>query len=125
MAARAGRRAGGRQTSLHMPFSQEGFGLSLSYAAGGNLDEERVRCAARMRQGGSTRWILVQLDNQPSCVVKSIHIITPGTITEADLARGRAHLDEQVATKAAERKIGRNERCPCGSGRKYKFCHGR
>ena len=24
-----------------------------------------------------------------------------------------------------ERKIGRNETCPCGSGRKYKNCHGR
>jgi hypothetical protein len=22
------------------------------------------------------------------------------------------------------RKVGRNERCPCGSGRKYKHCHG-
>jgi preprotein translocase subunit SecA len=24
-----------------------------------------------------------------------------------------------------ERKIGRNEPCPCGSGKKYKQCHGR
>jgi preprotein translocase subunit SecA len=24
-----------------------------------------------------------------------------------------------------ERKVGRNEACPCGSGRKYKHCHGR
>src|SRR5690606_7334004 len=24
-----------------------------------------------------------------------------------------------------ERKVGRNEPCPCGSGRKYKQCHGR
>src|SRR5699024_7800265 len=24
-----------------------------------------------------------------------------------------------------ERKIGRNELCPCGSGKKYKHCHGR
>lgn len=24
----------------------------------------------------------------------------------------------------AERKVGRNEPCPCGSGRKYKHCHG-
>jgi hypothetical protein len=23
------------------------------------------------------------------------------------------------------RKVGRNEPCPCGSGRKYKYCHGR
>lgn len=22
-------------------------------------------------------------------------------------------------------KVGRNQRCPCGSGRKYKMCHGR
>ncbi|MCA0136611.1 SEC-C metal-binding domain-containing protein [Pseudosulfitobacter pseudonitzschiae] len=22
-------------------------------------------------------------------------------------------------------KIGRNERCPCGSGKKFKKCHGR
>ena len=22
------------------------------------------------------------------------------------------------------RKIGRNEKCPCGSGKKYKRCHG-
>jgi preprotein translocase subunit SecA len=24
----------------------------------------------------------------------------------------------------AERKVGRNEPCPCGSGKKYKSCHG-
>ncbi|MEO7558012.1 MAG: SEC-C metal-binding domain-containing protein, partial [Gammaproteobacteria bacterium] len=24
-----------------------------------------------------------------------------------------------------ERKIGRNEMCPCGSGKKYKHCHGK
>jgi preprotein translocase subunit SecA len=24
-----------------------------------------------------------------------------------------------------EKKIGRNEPCPCGSGKKYKNCHGR
>jgi hypothetical protein len=23
------------------------------------------------------------------------------------------------------KKIGRNDRCPCGSGKKYKFCHGK
>jgi preprotein translocase subunit SecA len=24
-----------------------------------------------------------------------------------------------------EKKVGRNEPCPCGSGKKYKQCHGR
>ena len=118
-----GRRAAGGQPSFHMPFPQQGFGLSLSYASDANLNEERVRCAARMQQGRSKRWLLVQLGNQRSCVVKSIHIITPATLTEEELARGRAHIDEQAVTRAAERKIGRNDRCPCGSGKKYKVCH--
>jgi len=26
--------------------------------------------------------------------------------------------------KSADEKVGRNEPCPCGSGRKYKHCHG-
>ena len=29
-----------------------------------------------------------------------------------------------VVARATGRKIGRNERCPCGSGLKYKHCHG-
>ena len=24
----------------------------------------------------------------------------------------------------SEKKVGRNERCPCGSGKKFKHCHG-
>jgi preprotein translocase subunit SecA len=24
-----------------------------------------------------------------------------------------------------EKKVGRNDPCPCGSGKKYKKCHGR
>jgi preprotein translocase subunit SecA len=24
-----------------------------------------------------------------------------------------------------EKKVGRNEPCPCGSGKKYKHCHGK
>lgn len=37
---------------------------------------------------------------------------------------GGAPLTKQEPIKAAP-KIGRNEPCPCGSGKKYKNCHGR
>ena len=30
----------------------------------------------------------------------------------------------QTATKVKTSKIGRNSICPCGSGKKYKRCHG-
>ncbi len=40
----------------------------------------------------------------------------------------QAAEDDQEASKPfvrADRKIGRNEPCPCGSGKKYKQCHGK
>ncbi|MBI6138678.1 preprotein translocase subunit SecA [Serratia plymuthica] len=33
--------------------------------------------------------------------------------------------EEPNAPASAERKVGRNDLCPCGSGKKYKQCHGR
>ena len=35
--------------------------------------------------------------------------------------------DDTVAPKQrkVEKKVGRNDPCPCGSGKKYKYCHGR
>ncbi len=32
--------------------------------------------------------------------------------------------DEHVQPVRVEKKVGRNEPCPCGSGKKYKHCHG-
>ena len=34
-------------------------------------------------------------------------------------------LDQKKSHTVHVLKIGRNEPCPCGSGKKYKFCHGK
>ncbi len=40
-------------------------------------------------------------------------------------AAGPVTGPEQLAPVVREgRKVGRNEPCPCGSGKKYKHCHG-
>jgi len=31
---------------------------------------------------------------------------------------------EEIEEKKLEKKVGRNEKCPCGSGKKFKHCHG-
>ncbi|WP_025901242.1 preprotein translocase subunit SecA [Tatumella sp. UCD-D_suzukii] len=42
-----------------------------------------------------------------------------------------SHVDSEteaaaeLAAQGGERKVGRNDPCPCGSGKKYKQCHGR
>ncbi|HMQ07026.1 MAG TPA: preprotein translocase subunit SecA [Saprospiraceae bacterium] len=60
---------------------------------------------------------------------------------KTDLTKVKTSREEQAMRSAAEgvssspqkaetfvrmeRKIGRNEPCPCGSGKKYKYCHGK
>ena len=43
----------------------------------------------------------------------------PEDITDLEI------LLNPLKTKIAEKKVGRNEPCPCGSGKKYKKCCGK
>ena len=47
--------------------------------------------------------------------------------TDAMDAASRQRTSEPVKTQPVhvEKKVGRNDPCPCGSGKKYKNCHGR
>jgi preprotein translocase subunit SecA len=39
-------------------------------------------------------------------------------------AEAEAEAGSAAPFVRGERKVGRNEPCPCGSGRKFKHCHG-
>jgi preprotein translocase subunit SecA len=41
-----------------------------------------------------------------------------GTVTN------RGDIEQKQTPVTAEEKVGRNDPCPCGSGKKYKKCHG-
>jgi len=43
----------------------------------------------------------------------------------AEPAAPRAATRQQAAAPAGGPKVGRNDPCPCGSGKKYKQCHGK
>jgi len=49
-------------------------------------------------------------------------------LSAADFSSAYAATETVVARDAANPaswgKVGRNEACPCGSGKKYKHCHG-
>lgn len=44
--------------------------------------------------------------------------------TAAETAHAPAHQSIHAKSRPFGRKVGRNESCPCGSGKKYKRCHG-
>ena len=48
-----------------------------------------------------------------------------GTQRAGSTPAGAANGDFAPASGPGSGKVGRNQACPCGSGKKYKFCHGK
>jgi preprotein translocase subunit SecA len=102
----------------------EGMSTSLREAVTSQLMRVEVRTAPP--------------EEQASLPYMEAHKIDPST-GEDELALARAGAETLMrhgitAAAAVERnpndptswgKVGRNEACPCGSGKKYKHCHGR
>jgi hypothetical protein len=55
-----------------------------------------------------------------SLIMKPIQVV----IEAFDAALSGRRPGERQGTIAADPKVGRNDPCPCGSGKKYKKCHG-
>jgi preprotein translocase subunit SecA len=74
--------------------------------------EERERQARLQRQMQTLHAAPPAIGGQPGA--------EPGAGEDAEA--GRAAPAAPFVRE--ERKVGRNEPCPCGSGKKYKHCHG-
>jgi preprotein translocase subunit SecA len=46
------------------------------------------------------------------------------TVSTAVTARPAPAAVHPVTVQRSVAKVGRNDPCPCGSGKKYKYCHG-
>jgi len=57
---------------------------------------------------------------RPMPVTLSRDLVMAGT-SRASHSNDRANID----TAKKVQKVGRNDPCPCGSGKKYKYCCGR
>ena len=60
------------------------------------------------------------LSNQNQRVLKTLFGIELVNQNQNNDKVKKSHQPNRIITK----KIGRNDACPCGSGKKYKVCHG-
>ncbi len=51
-------------------------------------------------------------------------VLSTPTISPSQLQHQDTHQDSVVSVISGQDKVGRNDPCPCGSGKKYKKCHG-
>ena len=74
----------------------------------GMADEESIRSREQIDRDVPLADLDEAIDELVGCVLETAEIVKPN----------------KPSTRAAP-KIGRNDPCHCGSGRKYKLCHGR
>ncbi|MBB5053220.1 preprotein translocase subunit SecA [Afipia massiliensis] len=95
-----------------------------------NLFESLI---AHLREAVTAQLVRVEIvppDEQPELPQMEVHKLNPNT-GEDDMAFAQAALAPIPAAQrdpqnpATWGKIGRNEDCPCGSGKKFKHCHGK
>jgi len=90
---------------------------------------------AHLREAVTAQLMRVEIvppeEQQPVLPAMETHKLNPDT-GEDEMAFASASLVPQAAAAyrdpnnpASWGKVGRNEDCPCESGKKYKHCHGR
>ena len=91
---------------------------------------------SNMREATTAQLMRVEIvppEQQPELPPMEAHKLDPNT-GEDEMAYANAALAAPGVVPAAQRdpnnpetwgKVGRNEDCPCGSGKKFKHCHGR
>jgi len=71
------------------------------------------------------RKLLAALQLQHAEAASALTAAPPADEAERDVAAdAEGSASVQAPQVRGERKVGRNEPCPCGSGKKYKHCHG-
>ncbi|MGE5128864.1 MAG: preprotein translocase subunit SecA [Sphingomonadaceae bacterium] len=114
------------QKNPKQEYKREAFELFGAMLESVKLEVTKTLCSVEIR----TSEALEQVDDAPHVEnVRMQHAAFPGSAEEAVSA-----ADEEIATAVAKKlqpvvrptqKVGRNDPCPCGSGKKYKHCHGK
>ena len=110
----------------------------------GDIEPQTRQVIANLREGVTGQLMRVEVVQQPpedqaqQLPYMEAHKIDPFTgedeMAYADATLSPAMAGGNGAQRAIDRdpnnpatwgKVGRNEVCPCGSGKKYKHCHGR
>jgi len=76
------------------------------------------------------REMEILFKDQVVSLIKTMNVGEPSTNEQVEEERPALILNssdgsDSLPTRRAEAKIGRNDPCPCGSGKKYKNCHGK
>ena len=125
-------RKNGKRVAISLVLDQESsLGLSFiiqpsSFSTPLVIDME-VSGAAHKYQFHCNKWITLGRRINSPCIVDMLMVDENKWMYDESMehAVSEYHKTTTVFSATPGKKIGRNELCPCGSGKKYKNCHGK
>ncbi len=89
------------------------------------IKEETIRIVARVEPVSSEEMAAVEEERRQEMLqkMKTTHAKAPSLTQEDEEAEAPPASDQPIVR--GTKKVGRNDPCPCGSGKKYKQCHGK
>jgi len=117
---------------LNMDHLREGIGLRgyaqrdplIEYKREAfNMFEEMI---SHIREETMTRLLRIQIrqEQPPEAVIHPLRQKLRTNELHAGIAFGGQQVQTVAGSAVSVKKVGRNDPCPCGSGKKYKKCHG-
>jgi len=89
-----------------------------------NIQHEVVRILARVQVSAEEDVEAVETQRRGNDTMEYHHEQASVASNSPAEGQGRAEIPDEPFVREG-RKVGRNETCPCGSGKKYKHCHGK
>ena len=125
------------QKNPKQEYKREAFGLFQSLLANIKSDVVRVLSHVQVRrqeevdQFERERRAAIEREQAASEPTREDEALEAATLSDEAVASAAAvagaatSSDASTTVKREQPKVGRNDPCPCGSGKKYKQCHGR
>lgn len=102
-------------------------GLRLFKDMERNVDHEIIRILANVQGqvGAGQNVQTVELRGSDSAAGLSSDGVNMDGGSSSEMVRQAIRDAKVIPVTSSEEKVGRNDLCPCGSGKKYKKCHGK
>jgi len=115
------------QKNPKQEYKRESFDMFSAMLDRVKHDVTAILCKVQVRTEQEVDEMERRRQRRAEAAMRAQHPVALGaTAAASGVGGGRPAVAEAQAPFVREgRKIGRNEACPCGSGKKYKQCHGR
>ncbi|HEX7484184.1 MAG TPA: SEC-C domain-containing protein, partial [Candidatus Saccharimonadales bacterium] len=118
-------RSSTRHKSLKVVLNDQEIGLSITDAADHVRQEETARCGVFMRRQNLKQWLIIYIEKGTQLVVKDVELLKSEDYTDEQISETELKIDADIARRIENGKIAKNQSCPCGSGERFKKCHGK